>query len=218
MTDSKHFPIFSSADLKRRIDRGVNEMLGMVRGIVCDGVVSEGEVGAFHNWLAAHPDSTVNWPGSVLAERILRVTRDGVVTAAERLELYELFCDTVGEGDISTEASQPYATRLPFDDPPPPITFAGNLFCFTGAFLYGDRSQCEHSTTLRGGVCKRSVLKRPMTLVIGGYGNDAWVHSSFGRKIEQAMDYRHNGIGIMIVCEEYWTEAVMHAPEIAQAQ
>jgi len=217
MTDSKNFPIFSRADLTRRTDRGVHEMLGMVRGIVCDGIVTEGEVKAFQNWLSAHPDETVCWPGNVLAERIIRIVSDGKVDAVEQHELYELFCDTVGEGDISKDEPQSFSTRLPFDDPPPAIIFPEHLFCFTGAFVYGTRSQCEHSTILRGGVCKKTIVKQPMTLVIGGHANDAWIHSTFGRKIEEAMDHRQEGVPIAIVSEECWTTAVMRAPVIISA-
>lgn len=208
MTDSKRFPIFSNADLQRRTDRGINEMLGMVRGIVCDGVLNEGETHAFRNWLAAQRDFTVNWPGSVLAERIVRTVADGVVSPVERHDLYELYCDTVGVGDISSEVPESRSTRLPFDSPQPVITIPAHVFCFTGAFIFGTRAYCEAVTVLRGGTCRETVVKQPMTLVIGGYGSDAWEFSPYGREIETAMHYREKGAQISIVCEEQWTDAI----------
>lgn len=199
---------------KRVSDRIVQEMLGMIRGIVCDGVVTEAEVRAFRGWLATNSDCLISWPGNVLSERILSILKDNVISPGERLDLYGLFCDTLGEGDISDGRSEGYSTRLPFDDPPPQITFPGNLFCFTGVFVFGERTQCEAVTISRGGQCKKNVLKQPMTVVIGGYGSGRWVQSAFGRKIEEAMDYRTKGVPIQMVSEELWTEAVRAAPTI----
>lgn len=210
-------PLYSRADGVRRSDRDVNEMLGMVRGIVCDGVVSEGEAFAFRNWLNDHPNATGCWPGNVLVERVARTLEDGIVSASERVDLYELFCNTIGEGDTTKETPGSFSTRLPFDDPAPVIVFPGKHFCFTGAFIYGQRTYCERSTVIRGGICHGDVIKQPMTLVIGGHGNDAWIQSSFGRKIEAAMDCREHGVPIAIVCEEHWTEAVTGAPVILTA-
>jgi hypothetical protein len=214
MIGANKIPLYSRADGARRSDRDVNEMLGVIRGIVCDGVVSEGEIFAFRNWLSEHPNAIVGWPGNVLAERIARTLEDGVVSASERVDLYELFCDTTGEGDIREQVPGSFSARLPFDDPAPAIVFPSNMFCFTGAFIYGDRSYCEKSTVLRGGECHRDVVQKPMTLVVGGHGNDAWIQSSFGRKIEKAMQYKQRGVPIAVVCEEHWTEAVMNAPVV----
>ena len=44
---------------------------------------------------------------------------------------------------------------------------------------------------------------------LGTYVTPAWVHQSFGRKIEQAMDYRdRKGTGVQIVHEEDWAQAL----------
>ena len=51
-----------------------------------------------------------------------------------------------------------------------------------------------------------------MTLVVGGYGNDAWSQSVYGRKIETAVRYRTKGAPVSIVCEEWWTDAIARAP------
>ena len=36
---------------------------------------------------------------------------------------------------------------------------------------------------------------------------DSWMHESYGRKIEKAMNYRAAGVPINIVTEERWAEA-----------
>ncbi len=41
-------------------------------------------------------------------------------------------------------------------------------------------------------------------LVIGAYATDSWAHSSFGRKIEKALEIREEGSQISIVSELHW--------------
>ena len=46
-------------------------------------------------------------------------------------------------------------------------------------------------------------------VVLGTYVTPAWVHQSFGRKIEKAMEYLdQRGTGIQIVHEEDWMQAL----------
>lgn len=194
-------------------DRTVTEMLGMLRGIVCDGVVTEDEVRAFRNWIAVNPWCAAEWPGNVLAARLNRVIDAGSITPGDRAELYELFCDTLGQGDLSKAPQPMYATRLPLDDPAPPITFVGARFCLTGRFMYGERSDCVAAIEARGGTYSDTVVKKsPMTLVIGDLGNVEWLHSAWGTKIQKAMGYRQRGASIAIVSEEHWAKAIMATP------
>ena len=43
--------------------------------------------------------------------------------------------------------------------------------------------------------------------MLGTYVTDSWVHESFGRKIEKAVEYRDAGVPIVIMSEEQWLEA-----------
>lgn len=191
----------------RAVARQIQEMLGLVKGLVCDGELSDGEIASFRKWLDANPDATSRWPGRELAGRIMRALSDGHIDATERHELYELFCDTAGDGGDQALA-RPFATQLPFDDPAPAMIFGGRLFCFTGAFAFGTRARCEEVVVSRGGRCHRTVVKKPMTLVVGVLGSDAWVQAAWGRKIEKAVQYRDDGVGIQIVSEGHWVQAV----------
>lgn len=191
----------------RAVARQIQEMLGLVKGMVCDGTITDPEIASFRNWLQVNPDATARWPGRDLARRIGQVFDDGRVDAAERHDLYELLCDTVGDGGEDS-LERPFATQLPLDSPPPAIVFAGETFCFTGTFAFGSRKDCEQAVAERGGRCHPTVLKRPMTLVIGINASDAWIQAPYGRKIEKAVAYRDQGIGIQIVGESHWAKAV----------
>jgi hypothetical protein len=45
------------------IDQRVAEMLGLAKGIVCDGRVNEAETMAFRQWFKANPDAAALYPG-----------------------------------------------------------------------------------------------------------------------------------------------------------
>ena len=45
-------------------------------------------------------------------------------------------------------------------------------------------------------------------LVIGSLASREWAHTSHGRKIEKAMDYKKKGCSINIVSEEQWVQCL----------
>lgn len=202
---------------RRRADRAVNEMLGLVRGVIADGRVSDEEIEAVRNWLAQNAEAAHVWPISVLAERIARIFRDGVVDERERAELLQLLQQTTGAGpgvpdpgrsDLGVPNPAVRPSRLPLCTPAPDLTFAGKVYVFTGAFVYGTRHGCEEAVVSRGAHVRSSITKQTHVLVIGTIGNSDWAHSSHGRKIEKAVEYRSAGIPLTIVSEEHWQRFV----------
>jgi len=187
--------------------RGLDELLGLVRGIVADGVVTDAEMVALTRWMAANPLVAGVWPGDVLADRLGRIFADGVVDAEERAELTLLLHQAAGEtpGELATMAA---ATRLPLDAPPPGLAYPGQVYVFTGAFVYGTRKACERAVADRGGRCGSSITRDTRVLVIGALASEAWVHSTHGRKIEKAVQYREAGVPLAIVDEEHWARSL----------
>lgn len=45
-------------------------------------------------------------------------------------------------------------------------------------------------------------------LVVGSLIEPSWAHTSYGRKIEKAIDYIAKGHGISIISEHQWVEAL----------
>lgn len=198
-------PLNRRYNQRRRADRAVNEMLGLVRGVIADGRVSAEEVESLRYWLVENDDVTHVWPISVLAERVQRIFRDGVVDDLERAELHRLLQQTTGAGPgVPQPGSMP--SRLPLCTPAPPLSFDGTVFVFTGAFAYGTRRDCEDAVVSRGALVRSNVTKGARFLVIGAIGNGDWAHSSHGRKIEKAVEYRTKGVPVAIVSEEHWTQ------------
>ena len=177
------------------------------KGMICDGEVTEGEVAALKRWLAGHPDAARLYPGKTVAERLLRIYADGVITPDERQELNKLLLDLTGETE---DHDQPLnlSTRLPFDEPTPTILFDGHEHVFTGRMLCGTRRDCERKVADRGGRVGQTVTKRTNFLVIGPIASSAWLESTHGRKILRAVELRGEGLPLRIVSEEAWIHAI----------
>jgi NAD-dependent DNA ligase len=195
---------FYAARVAKRL---VSELLGLCKGMVCDGELSDNELAALRRWLAGHPDAAVLYPGKTIAERLLRIYEDGIITSDERQELNNLLLDLTGETE---EHDQPLhlSTRLPFDEPTPTILFDGQEHVFTGRMLYGTRRDCEKKVVDRGGRVRNTVTKRTNFLVIGPIASGAWLESTHGRKILRAVELRSKGSQLRIVSEEAWIHAI----------
>lgn len=76
-------------------------------------------------------------------------------------------------------------------------------FLFTGTCVYGTRKQCQIAIESLGGINAKSVTKTLNYLILGTYVTDSWAHETYGRKIEKAMNYRDEGMPIVIVTEEH---------------
>lgn len=190
-------------NVQQRIDRGIHELIGLCRGLIADGAVADEEAALLAAWIQASPDITGAWPVDILARRLLRIFADGHIDPDERADLEELVAQIVG-GQTSVLVGEHVATTLPLCSPPPALRFEGQIYVFTGKFAFGPRSACEDAVHELGGKCEPSITKRTNVVVIGTFGSRDWAHSSFGRKIQKAVDYRENGASVAIVSEDHW--------------
>lgn len=200
-------PLDMSYNSARRIDRDVNEILGLAKGLIADGHLVDSEIVALHQWFATHPDSRASWPVNVLADRVVRALEDGEIDEEERTELRAMLQQVSGERP-DAQAAMAMATRLGFDDPAPTVHFRKRKFCFTGKFLFGTRKVCQGETEKRGGIFKDAVYSDVEFLVVGAFASRDWAHTSYGRKFEEAMELRTRGSPIAIVTEEHWCDAL----------
>jgi hypothetical protein len=198
--DSKD--LYPGIGFGRRRDRLISEILGMFRMSLHDGVISEAEARAMHAWIAQNPDTAYVYPVKQLKERLDRAFADGRIDDEEQRELHQ-FARTF-EPDIESHHPVPAATKLPLDDPVPPISFPGKLFVFTGTFLSGTRTWCEEQVVSRGGTCKSRVVQTMNVLVIGELASQHWIQSSYGRKIEDVMRLKNSGFPIAVIDEAHF--------------
>lgn len=194
----------------RRAERDISELLGVIKGMLADGEVSPSEADYLRAWIARHPDATTKWPVSAICHRIETIFRDGRADDEERADLKALLDGIVG-GTVTMELKQQDGAAMPYDDPAPAIEWSEQVFVFTGQFAYGTRRCCEKEVISRGGHCAPSITKRVNYVVIGTFGSRDWVHTSFGRKIQRAVEYRDGGVApVRIIGEDHWARSLAH--------
>lgn len=187
-------------------DRQITELVGVARGLVADGELNDIEIEFLHRWLVANAAAQANPMIGLLLERIRDIYADGYVDESERADLTDLLTQLTGNDFELGEVLK--STTLPVTDPAPNLEFEGRTFCFTGTFSYGKRAQCEDIVRRYGANCSSQVTHGTNYLVIGEYATASWQHSSFGRKIEQALALREKGIPIAIVAEHHWRDYI----------
>lgn len=181
--------------------RQIDELIGLARGLIADGVLNQKEVEFLQTWLAANLSISDQPLIRGLYERVHVILADGVLDDDERLELFSTL-SSLARGDVELgEALK--STTLPLSRPQPAMDFIGRLYAFTGTFQFGQRKQCEGAVIARGANVG-GVTRATDFLVIGIYATESWKHSSMGLKILKACELRDEGLPIGIVSEEHW--------------
>jgi NAD-dependent DNA ligase len=194
--------IYTRFNRKSVDDRQIDTLIGLGKGLIADSNVNQAEAEFLLNWLAQSRQSTDSPVIINLFEKVSAMLEDGVLDPEESSELLAILRKVTGEPSEIGELAK--TTSLPIDAPLPAIDFANSNFLFTGTCAYGTRKQCQQAIETLGGLNAKGVSKSLNYLVLGTYVTDSWIHESYGRKIEKAMDYRSNGVPLLIVTEEHW--------------
>ncbi len=200
-------PINRRLNAERLTERVLDELIGLARGVIADGSIAESEARFLADWLARNRAVADSWPASILYERVREMLADGALDPAEQAELLDTLHELVGTGALPADAASS-SSGLPLDQPQPLILFESRVFCFTGKFVHGTRSECQSAVSSRGAITQSSPTGETHYLVIGAVGSRDWIHSSYGRKIEKAVALRSEGRPLAIVSEPHWVTAL----------
>lgn len=189
----------------RLLKRSCECLIGICAGLMADGKLNDDEIRFLNTWLADNESIASTWPAEVVYVRVSEVLADGIITEEEREYLKQTLSELLGGTLQETGATSGLSTGLPVDSIDS-IEIPGNAFCFTGNFIYGTRKACERAIEEREGVIFSKVRMDLNYLVIGTLASREWAHTSHGRKIEKAIDYKKKGCLINIVSEEQWIQ------------
>jgi|TARA_Y100000310_G_C20615814_1_gene780558 NAD-dependent DNA ligase len=197
--------IFTKFNRRNILDRQIDTLIGLSKGVAADGKVDQAEAEFLLNWLVQNRQASDSPIIANLLEKVSSMLEDGHLDNEESAELLGILSRVSGESSELGELAK--TTSLPVDDPAPTINFESMSFLFTGTCAFGTRRECQDATESLGGLTSKGVTKSLDYLVLGTYVTDSWAHENFGRKIEKAMEYRGKGILLAIVTEEHWAKS-----------
>lgn len=188
-------------------DRQVDEFIGLARMALADGILEHHEADFMLRWLEANRHALERWPAKVVYPRLVAALSDDHLSPDEEAELLDLLVHAIG--DPSNPELPPASTTLPITDPAPDIAVECSRFCFTGRFYTGTRPRCQQLTVDAGGAVYDRVTAEIDFLVIGDNASSSWLHSTHGRKIEQALAFNEAGkANIRVINERHWAAAL----------
>ena len=201
---SSEFPKTFAQDA-RRTTKGIQSLIGIVSGLVCDGQLNDSEISYLSTWIAENQELADVFPATIIFRRVREVLADNLITAEERDHLLKEFQELSGNRFHETGAAQPEAISSIFK-PNAQVSFQNKVFVFTGEFLWGTRRECFKAVEKRGAIAKDSVTKDTNFLVIGAMASPDWIAANFGRKIQKAVDMSNSKKhDIAIIQEDTWT-------------
>lgn len=187
-------------------ERQIDELIGLIKGVLADGAICQDEVEFLYGWMTANRGASDAWPAKVLFPRIAAALADGYLDVNEEKEIIDLLLTTVGGNTAPLQGLHSNSSTLPLCRPAPVVRFERQSFCFTGKFHSGTRSWCEAQVQHRDGINSPGITKKLNYLVIGEIGSRDWLHSTHGLKIQKAVDYRMAGVPLHIIGEQHWYE------------
>lgn len=196
--------IYTKFNKRNILDRQIDTLIGISKGLVADGKIDHGEAEFLLTWLIQNQQPGENPILQNLLQRVSQMLQDGALDPEESAELLGVLKAISGEKSEIGELAKP--TTLPLNNPVPEITFNGKFFLFTGTCVFGTRKTCQAAVEQLGGINSNTVTKTLDYLVIGTYVTDSWAHETYGRKIEKAMSYRESGLPVAIITEEAWIQ------------
>ena len=191
-------------------DRNIDELIGISRGIIADGIVNTKEGNFLLDWIKKHFDvyDLNTYPINTIYDRLSNILKDGIIDNEESKELLDLLTSFTGDKPIVEQIASMSST-LPLCNPYPDVNFEDKNFCLTGAFTIGTRAKVEELIQDLGGIAQKNPTLKTNYLVIGILGSGEWIHSSYGRKIEKAVELRDiNGKDLKIISEEHFIKFI----------
>lgn len=183
--------------------RQIDELIGLIKGVMADGAVHQSEVEFLVKWLEKNKDTLDQWPAVAIFPRLKAALSDGNLDSEEEKEIRDLLHAALEQNAIR-EAKD--AASIPYTIPVPEIQFANRTFCFTGKFQSGSRPWCVSQIIARGGMAASKLTQNVNYLIVGEINSGSWTNGKHGRKIGKAIKYRDAGAKIAILSEQHWFE------------
>lgn len=198
---------------QRKIDRSVDELVGVCRGIIADGFIVDAEAKFLRSWLDSHHVLRAVPEAILLLNRLATALEDGVIDADEEAAILASILEVARpeppEGQSQARRENPLAGtasasvhKLPYDDP---ANFhpAGTSIVLTGVFVEGSKADVIRVLEAHGGRIGNAVSGRTDYVIVGALGSADWLSSSGGTKIRAAIELKERGNPVRLVSEAH---------------
>lgn len=167
--------------------KALQELQGVLYGVISDGELNNQEIYAIERWGADHYELKGNYPYDRIYDTVFDILADGVITEAERAELFSL---------INNSLNPVKSSHIQLE-----VCMDGAVVCLSGEFDCMSKSDFAKLLVDRGAIVKNNVVKSLNYLIVGDRGSELWAHGNYGTKVKKAMEFNEKGGKIEILRE-----------------
>ncbi len=165
-------------------------LMGIIRGLLADSELNEEEILSLRRWMDQHKYLSGNYPFNKIDEQLDTILEDGVITQNEKEKLFETL-NRFASPDLKSDNNHGEA-----------IVFDKMIFCLTGNFNHGSKTDIEMIIVRKGGAVQSNVTKKTNYLIVGGAGSQDWKFGNYGSKVNRALQLQEKGLDIKIISEK----------------
>ena len=162
------------------------ELIGILKGINADGILSESEISSLSVWLDWHDELE---GAESLRGEIEEILSDGIITEKEQSLLRKTLDDLI---DPIVDSAKTGTSD---------VVLEGKSFCLSGDFDYGKKADVASYIIEHGGTISKNVTKKCDYVVVGGGGSCNYAFGNYGTKVKKALVYKEKGCNIEVIGE-----------------
>ncbi len=202
------------------ITNDIQQLHGMMHGILADGIIGLGEARALQAWADDHEHLKGTYPYDEMESLLTSALKDGRLDANEQETLKAFFEDFVQYSQASrvkadiAKSMKGIARQYSLSGVctlSPEIKFKDRFFTVAGGSTRQSRQEILKVITDLGGEHSPRVCSKTQYLVVGDGENPCWAFSCYGRKVQAAVEMRKAGAPITIVHESDFWDAIQDA-------
>jgi len=183
----------------------LGQLRGLASGISADNEINDLELKALQSWIQSHQDLKGLWPFDEIETLAIKYSKAKEMSNDEQQIILHFFKDLCALNN-NRSLSNPFKGRFKeiqgIYSTTPVIEITEKIFCFTGESKKYSRTEASDTIFEFGGYFKKDISSLVDYLVVCNEGSPMWVYSTYGRKLEVAVDMRKDGHRIQIIREE----------------
>jgi NAD-dependent DNA ligase len=183
------------------ITSGIQKLTGIVKGITIDNEINIKELEYLDQWLEEHDYLKNSYPYDELYNLTTSIIQDKVITQEEHEALLNFSKALVGDTNDKSNSTLLSTLKTGFYQIDPTIAIQENTFCITGVSKKYKRREIAEKIELYGGFIVDNVSAKLNYLIVCDEKNTCWAFTCYGRKIEEAIKHRKQGIRLAIIHE-----------------